>query len=200
MVARRGDGRRAKASVIKDVGKEQNEVKESPRDKRTQYAYANRKQRDGNDVRGGCKITERLFLLYLVEAQNPGLLLASPQYGIQRGGQLRAGLLQLRSMRQREFAQNCPSGGRQVDPDFSLIVVRHMSRDCPRVLQSVYEFYSAVMLDEQPRSDLSNRWFCSFGKAMYHEQQLVLLRLEAMVLRFQFAEMSETSDLSAELG
>ena len=34
---------------------------------------------------------------------------------------------------------------------------------------------------------------------MYHEQQLVLLGLEAMVFRLQFAEVNETSDLSAEL-
>ena len=44
-----------------------------------------------------------------------------------------------------------------------------------------------------------NRWVCSLGKAMHREQKLVLLRLDAMFLRLQFAEMNEASDLAAEL-
>jgi hypothetical protein len=67
------------------------------------------------------------------------------------------------------------------------------------VLQPVYEFYGAVMLDEHSRRNLSNRWVCSLGKAMHREQKLVLLGLDAMFLRLQFAEMNEASDLSAEL-
>ena len=42
--------------------------------------------------------------------------------------------------------------------------------------------------------------FGAFRKAMYGKQQLMLLRLNAMLFRRGFAEMKELADLSAELG
>jgi hypothetical protein len=59
---------------------------------------------------------------------------------------------------------------------------------------------STAMLNEQSRGEFADRRFGAFRKAMYRKQQLMLLRLEAMLFRRGFAEMKELADLPAELG
>jgi hypothetical protein len=51
-------------------------------------------------------------------------------------------------MRQREFTEDGPAGGRQPYPDLAFIPGAGVSGDGAVVLQPVYEFDCAVMLDE----------------------------------------------------
>ena len=75
-----------------------------------------------------------------------------------------------------------------------------MSRDRASLLQAVYQLHRAVMLNEQSRGEFADCRFGAFRQAMYRKQQLMLLRLKAMLFRRGFAEMKELPDLSAELG
>ena len=48
--------------------------------------------------------------------------------------------------------------------------------------------------------DLANRRLYALGKPVHGEQQLMLLRLDAVFFRGRFTEMKELPDLAAELG
>ena len=75
-----------------------------------------------------------------------------------------------------------------------------MSRDGAGLLQPVDQFDGAVMLNEQTRGDLADGRLYVLGKAMHGQQQLMLLRFDAVFFRGGFAEMEELPDLPPELG
>jgi len=56
------------------------------------------------------------------------------------------------------------------------------------------------MLNEQSRRDLADRGLCALGQALDGKQQLMLLRLDAMLFRGCFAEIQEASNLPAKFG
>ena len=70
----------------------------------------------------------------------------------------------------------------------------------PRLLQPVDQFDRAVMLDEQPGGNLPNGRLDAFGKAVHRQQQLMLLRLDAVFFGGGLAEVEKAPDLPAELG
>ena len=68
----------------------------------------------------------------------------------------------------------------------------------PVCLQAVHQFHRAVMLDEQPRGQLSDGGCRAFGKPVQRQQKLMLLRLHPMFFGCRFAEMKELPDPPAE--
>src|SRR5438874_2143814 len=103
-------------------------------------------------------------------------------------------------MSQCQPAQDPASDRRQQDPDFALVFNARSSRDCARDLEAVHQFHGAVMLDEKSGRDLADGGLHAFRKTLDREQQLMLLRLDLMLLRGGFTEMEETPDLPPELG
>jgi len=55
------------------------------------------------------------------------------------------------------------------------------------------------MLNKQPGGDFSNRRFYTRWKALYREQELVLLRLNTVFFRSYITEVKESPDLSSKL-
>src|ERR1700726_3884894 len=100
--------------------------------------------------------------------------------------QFRTRPFQLRPVRQRKLAQDRTAQSRQPDPDFALVLDARTSRDCAGHFKAVYQFDGAVMLDEKPGGNLSNGGLYVLGKALYGKQQLMLLRLDSMLLRRGF--------------
>ncbi len=56
------------------------------------------------------------------------------------------------------------------------------------------------MLDEEAPGKLPDSRFCAFRQAMQRKQQLVLLRLDAVLPGGGFAEMEKPPNLPAEFG
>ncbi len=74
-----------------------------------------------------------------------------------------------------------------------------MSRHRTCLLQPIYKFYRAVMLNKKPGGDFSNRRFYTLGKAVYGKQELVLLCLNTVFLRSHITEVKKSPDLSSKL-
>jgi len=123
-----------------------------------------------------------------------------PQRGLERPRQFRAGPFQFGAMCQGEFAQNRAAGRRQPDPYFAFILSSGTPLDSPGLFQPVDQFHRTVMLDEQPRCDLPNRRAGAFRQSVHGQQQLVLLRLQAVLLCGRLAEVKKPADLPAEFG
>jgi hypothetical protein len=114
--------------------------------------------------------------------------------------QFGAGAFQFGPVRQCELSKDRAAGRRQLNPDFALVFNAGDSRDGAGGLQAVHQFDSAVMLKEEARGNLPNGRLYTFGKALHGQQQLMLLRLDAMLPGRGFTEMEELPDLAAELG
>ena len=56
------------------------------------------------------------------------------------------------------------------------------------------------MLNKKARRDFANRRLYVIRKTVHGEQELMLLRLDAVVPRGGLAEMQKSADLAAELG
>ena len=102
-------------------------------------------------------------------------------------------------MRQCKLAQDRAASRRQPDPDFALVFGARSSRDCARDLKTVHQFDGAVMLDEESCGNFPNRGLYALGKALDGKQQLMLLRLDVILLCRGFTEMKELPDLPPEL-
>ena len=117
---------------------------------------------------------------------------------MERASQFGAGPLQLIAMRQRQLPQHGASRRRQPDQHFALVLRTCVPRDGAFVFQPVHQFHGAVMLDEQPRSDLANRRPHVVGKPVYGKQQLMLLGFESVLLGGHFAEMKKFPYLASK--
>jgi len=102
-------------------------------------------------------------------------------------------------MRQCESAKHRTAGRRQPNPNLAPILGSGAPLDRARMLEAVYQFYGAVVLNEQSRGNLPDRRVGALRQAVHGKQQLMLLRLNAVFLRGSFAEMEEPPDLPAEL-
>ena len=102
-------------------------------------------------------------------------------------------------MRQCKPAQDRAASRRKPDPDFALVFGARSSRDCARDLKTVHQFDGAVMLDEESCGNFPNCWLYVLWKALDGKQQLMLLRLDVMLLCRGFTEMKELPDLPSEL-
>jgi hypothetical protein len=103
-------------------------------------------------------------------------------------------------MRQCQPAKDRAAGRSQADPNFALVVGAASPRDGARGLQAIHQFHRAVMLQEETRGNLPNGGPYTLGKTLHGQQELMLLRLDAMLLRGSFTEMQKLPDLAAELG
>ena len=88
------------------------------------------------------------------------------QHGFQCPRQLGSGAFQFRTVRQCELAQYRPARRRQPDPYFAFILFPRMPRHRARLLQAVYQFHRAVVLNEQSRGEFADRRFGAFRKTM----------------------------------
>jgi len=122
------------------------------------------------------------------------------QHRIQRPRQLRAGAFQFRPVRQCQPVQNSPAGRSQPEQNFTLVFESRNSRDRACGFKTIHQFNGAVVLDKQPGGDLPDGGLYAVGKALNREQQLMLLRLNTMLLCGCFAEVQELPDLPPELG
>ena len=122
------------------------------------------------------------------------------QNGMQGPRQFRTRAFQLRPVRDCKPAQDRAAGRRQPDPHFAFVLDARSPRDCARDLEAVYQLDGAVMLDEKSCCNFANRGLHALGKALDGQQQLMLLRLDVMLLGDGFAEMQELPDLPPELG
>ena len=116
------------------------------------------------------------------------------QHGFQCPCQLGSGAFQFRAVCQCKLTQYHPTRRRQPDAYFALILFSRMSRYRACLLQAVYQFHRAVMLNEQSRGEFPDRRFGVVRKTMYRKQQLMLPGLKAMLFRRGFAEMKEVPD------
>jgi hypothetical protein len=103
-------------------------------------------------------------------------------------------------MRQCQPAQDRAAGRSQLNKNLALVFHARNSRDRPRGLKPVHQLDGAVVLDKQPSRNFPDGGLHSLGKAMDHEQQLMLMRLDPMLLCRGLAEMQELPDLPTELG
>ena len=103
-------------------------------------------------------------------------------------------------MRQGKFAQDRAPGRRQADPHLALVAGAGVPGDRTAALQTVDEFDRAVMLNEQPRRDFADGRLSLLRQAVHREQQLVLLRLDAVFPGLGFAKVQKPPDLPAKLG
>ncbi len=112
--------------------------------------------------------------------------------------QFRAGTLQFLAMCHGQTAKNCASGRCELNPHLALVFLARTSRDSACHFQTVHQFDCAVMLNEEPRRQLTNGWTRAFRQSLHGQQQLVLLRLDAEFFRRRLAEMKELADLPPE--
>jgi hypothetical protein len=103
-------------------------------------------------------------------------------------------------VRQCQPTQDRAAGRSQPDPDLTLVFSASNSGDCAGDLKPVHQFDGAVMLDEEPCGNFPNRGPYTLRKALHGKQQLMLLRLDVMLLCGGFTEMKELPDLPPELG
>ncbi len=103
-------------------------------------------------------------------------------------------------MRQGQLTQCRAARGCQANPDLAFIDRAGTAYDGAGVLQAVDQFDGAVMLNVEARGDLANSGLDVLRKPMYRQQELMLLRLDAVFLGGGFAEVEKSPDLPAELG
>lgn len=119
---------------------------------------------------------------------------------MQRSRQLRTGSFQFGVVFQSEFTQHSAACRSEADPHFPLIVRARPPRDRARAFEPVDQFDGAVMPNEQPGGNLPDRRPSAIGQALNRQKQLMLLRLDAVLLCGRFAEVKELSNLPAEFG
>jgi hypothetical protein len=122
------------------------------------------------------------------------------QYGIERASQFGTGAFQLRPVRNGETAQDRSAGGSEPNPDFALIFDTRSSRNRATCLEPIHQFNGAVVLDKKTRGNFPDSGLYAFGKSLDCEQQLVLLRFDAVFFCQCLAEVKELADLTPELG
>jgi hypothetical protein len=120
--------------------------------------------------------------------------------GIQCPRQLGPGAFEFRPVSQCQPAQGRTASRGQSNPDFTFVVGARASRDCACNFKPVHQFHSAVMLDEKARGNLPNSGLYAFRKTVHGQQQLMLVRFDAMLLCSCLAEMKELADLPPKLG
>ena len=103
-------------------------------------------------------------------------------------------------MRQSKTAQNRASLRSQHDQNLAFVFLARSPGDGAGQFKPVHQFDSAVVLDEKPGRNLSNRRLYALGKSLDCQQQLMLLSLDPMLFRRGLAEMKKLPDLPPELG
>ena len=120
--------------------------------------------------------------------------------GVQGARQFGPGPFQFRPVRQCQPAQNRAAGRGKPDPDFAFVLDSSNSGDSARGLEAVHQFNRAVVLDKKSRRDFPDGRLHALGQTLHSQQQLMLMRLDAMLLRRGLTEVKKLPDLPAELG
>ncbi|HLJ45173.1 MAG TPA: hypothetical protein VKU01_04160 [Bryobacteraceae bacterium] len=103
-------------------------------------------------------------------------------------------------MRESKFPQDRPSGRREPNPDLTFIFAPGVSFNGAGLFHPVHELDSTVMLSKQSRGNFADGRLYAFRQPVYGKQELMLLRLKAMLFGSRFAEMKESANLPAKLG
>jgi hypothetical protein len=126
--------------------------------------------------------------------------LSGAQDRIQRLGQFGAGTLQLDAMREGQFSEDGTARRRKADPDLAFVLVTRRSGDGSRLLEAITQVHSAVVLDEETRCNFPDGRLHVIRQPVDCKEELVLLRLDSVLFRRQFAEVKEATDLTPEFG
>jgi len=99
-----------------------------------------------------------------------------------------------------QTAQYAPARWCQPDQHFAFVSGTLYPRNGPGRYQPVDQFDRAVMPDEKPGRDFADGGLYALRQAVHSEQQLMLLRLDAVFARGRLAEVKKLADLAPELG
>ena len=103
-------------------------------------------------------------------------------------------------MKEGELTEQRRAGSRELEEHLATVFGAPLAPNQSALLEFVHEAHGRVVLDAKPLGDVSNRWPRIPRKSLYGEQELVLLRLDAVAARRSFAEREELSDLVAKRG
>lgn len=101
-------------------------------------------------------------------------------------------------MRDRQLPERAASGGRELHQNLTPVHLSWNARNRALVLEPFHQFHSAVMLDKHARREFANGRPHALGQAVDRQQELMLLRLHAVLPGRQFTEMQKPADLAAK--
>ena len=101
-------------------------------------------------------------------------------------------------VRNRQAVQQCLPTLREPNQHFTVIFICRNPLDNSMLRQSVDQLNGAMMANQHPRCELSNRGLHTIRQAFDGQQELVLLRLDSMSTCLIFAEPQKPADLKAE--
>jgi len=123
-----------------------------------------------------------------------------PQRRLKRSSQFRSGPLHLGAVRQGQLPQRRAAGRSKAEQHFPLVLGSGTPGDRALGLESIHQLDRAVMFDEQTRRNLADRRPDLLRKSLHGEQELMLLRFDAVLLGRGLAEMKKLPDLPAKFG
>ena len=118
----------------------------------------------------------------------------------QRSNELRSEVVKLRFMVDGETFELFPSSGRELKNDTSAVRPSLLARDQTRGLASIAELDNRVMAQTKTLSRIANRGRQFVGGASDLEEELMLLRLKATLLRRCLTEVEKQAELVAKFG
>jgi hypothetical protein len=120
--------------------------------------------------------------------------------GLQRQQDLLASGTKLRAMRKGNPPENSFSARRQMQKHSPPVRARARALQQAVRLEPVHEFHGAVMLDLQPLRQIAHRGVVAVGQALYGQEGLVLLRLDACGSNSLLAQILKSADFVTKIG
>src|SRR5712692_2195331 len=120
--------------------------------------------------------------------------------GVQRPDQRRARPAKLLEALPREFGQNTVPTRREVDENVSLVLLSPHAPHQPALCQAIDQLDRAVMAHLQALGQVADGGLLLVRQAAQHEQQEILLGLQAGCPGAPFGKIQEPADLIAKLG
>jgi hypothetical protein len=118
---------------------------------------------------------------------------------LQYGQELWSHRLQFRAMRNGELLQEFLSAESESQQHFATVLLAARTSDKTLGLKPVGQLNRAVMLNLETLGQHADRGNVVSGQAFYHQQCLMLVRLDAGSTRGVFAEVQEAADFVAEI-
>jgi len=103
-------------------------------------------------------------------------------------------------MCQREFTEGGTTRGSQAYPDFATVFGPFIASNEAGLFEAARQFEGTVWLDEHAGRQFANSRLCGFRETVDGEEELMLLRLDAVLPGGGFAEEEEAADLATEFG
>jgi len=118
----------------------------------------------------------------------------------QRSNELRSEIVKLPCMVDGESFELFPSSGRELKNDTSAVRPSLLARDQTRSLASIAELDNRVMAQTKTLRRVANRRRQFVGCTSDLEEELMLLRLKATLLRRCLTEVEKQAELVAKFG